>query len=266
MMRHRTNKNKSAFLSSSESSNSSSSSFREFARAETVGRAGGRRRRRLEKKKKKEINTRRRVQKESERVFVGKLDPPFFSFFFVGKNVRLFFERLDSYFLWQMEERDDEEEEEEEEDASRRGGRRVGRRALPSKRAIDAAFEHLRQSGGKGKATTDTDDDDDDDDAGMSYRNLRDACDAFGFHHWTEADVENMIDAYELSESKGEIALVDINQSRRPSRRDDDDDDDDDDDEKKKKKKKNPSREMVAEVTKKGFLEIVRRCGAREAR
>ncbi len=167
-----------------------------------------------------------------------------------------------------MEERDDdeeEEEEEEEEEASRRGGRRVGRRALPSKRAIDAAFEHLRQSG-KGKArrnaTTDTDDDDDDD-AGLSYRNLRDACDAFGFHHWTEADVENMIDAYELSESKGEIALVDINQSRRPSRRDDDDDDDDDE---KKKKKKNPSREMVAEVTKKGFLEIVRRCGAREAR
>ena len=165
-----------------------------------------------------------------------------------------------------MEERDDDdEEEEEEEDASRRGGRRVGRRALPSKRAIDAAFEHLRQSG-KGKArrnaTTDKDDDDDDD-AGLSYRNLRDACDAFGFHHWTEADVENMIDAYELSESKGEIALVDINQSRRPSRRDDDDDDDDDE---KKKKKKNPSREMVAEVTKKGFLEIVRRCGAREAR
>ena len=201
------------------------------------------------------------MQKESERVFVGKLDPPFFSFFFVGKNVRLFFERLDSYFLWQMEERDDEEAEEaEEEDASRRGGRRVGRRALPSKRAIDAAFEHLRQSGkGKARRATTDKDDDDDDDAGLSYRNLRDACDAFGFHHWTEADVENMIDAYELSESKGEIALVDINQSRRPSRRDDDDDE-------KKKKKKNPSREMVAEVTKKGFLEIVRRCGAREAR
>ena len=160
-----------------------------------------------------------------------------------------------------MEERDDEEEAEEEEDASRRGGRRVGRRALPSKRAIDAAFEHLRQSGkGKARRAT-TDKDDDDDDAGLSYRNLRDACDAFGFHHWTETDVENMIDAYELSESKGEIALVDINQSRRPSRRDDDDDDDDE-----KKKKKNPSREMVAEVTKKGFLEIVRRCGAREAR
>ena len=165
-----------------------------------------------------------------------------------------------------MEERDDDddEEEEEEEDASRRGGRRVGRRALPSKRAIDAAFEHLRQSGkGKARRATTDKDDDDDDDAGLSYRNLRDACDAFGFHHWTEADVENMIDAYELSESKGEIALVDINQSRRPSRRDDDDDDDDDE---KKKKKKNPSREMVAEVTKKGFLEIVRRCGAREAR
>ena len=163
-----------------------------------------------------------------------------------------------------MEERDDEE------DASR-GGRLFGRRrrAFPSKRAIDAAFEHLRR-GGVSAATDDDDGDDDDDgvDAGFSYRNLRDACDAFGFHHWTETDVENMIDAYELSESKGEIALVDKN--RRHRRRDDDDDDDDDDvdDEKKKKKKKkkNPSREMVAEVTKKGFLEIVRRCGAREAR
>ena len=195
-----------------------------------------------------------------------KTRPPFFLSFCGEKRVS-FSKDLTVTFCG-MEERDDdeEEEEEEEEDASRRGGRRVGRRALPSKRAIDAAFEHLRQSGKGGKArrnaTTDKDDDDDDD-AGLSYRNLRDACDAFGFHHWTEADVENMIDAYELSESKGEIALVDINQSRRPSRRDDDDDDDDDE---KKKKKKNPSREMVAEVTKKGFLEIVRRCGAREAR
>ena len=164
-----------------------------------------------------------------------------------------------------MEERDDDQE-----DASRGGrlGRR--RRAFPSKRAIDAAFEHLRR-GGVSAATDDDDGDDDDDDdddddgvdAGFSYRNLRDACDAFGFHHWTETDVENMIDAYELSESKGEIALVDKN---RRHRRDDDDDDDDDEKKKKKKKKKNPSREMVAEVTKKGFLEIVRRCGAREAR
>ena len=159
------------------------------------------------------------------------------------------------------------EERDEEEDASR-GGRLGRRRAFPSKQAIDAAFEHLRRGGVSAATDDDGDDDDDDDDdddgldAGFSYRNLRDACDAFGFHHWTEADVENMIDAYELSESKGEIALVDINQSRRPSRRDDDDDDDDDE----KKKKKNPSREMVAEVTKKGFLEIVRRCGAREAR
>ena len=197
-----------------------------------------------------------------------KTRPPFFLSFCGEKRVS-FSKDLTVTFCGIMEERDDddEEEEEEEEDASRRGGRRVGRRALPSKRAIDAAFEHLRQSGkGKARRATTDKDDDDDDDAGLSYRNLRDACDAFGFHHWTEADVENMIDAYELSESKGEIALVDINQSRRPSRRDDDDDDDDDDDEKKKKKKKNPSREMVAEVTKKGFLEIVRRCGAREAR
>ena len=188
-----------------------------------------------------------------------KTRPPFFLSFCGEKRVS-FSKDLTVTFCG-MEERDDEEAEEEE-DASRRGGRRVGRRALPSKRAIDAAFEHLRQSGkGKARRATTDKDDDDDDDAGLSYRNLRDACDAFGFHHWTEADVENMIDAYELSESKGEIALVDINQSRRPSRRDDDDDDDDE-----KKKKKNPSREMVAEVTKKGFLEIVRRCGAREAR
>ena len=143
-----------------------------------------------------------------------------------------------------MEERG-ERDEEEEEDASR--GRRRRRRRLPSKRAIDAAFEHLRRGGGvanDGETIID---------AGFSYRNLRDACDAFGFHHWTETDVENMIDAYELSESKGEIALVDKNRRRR---------DVDDDDE----KKKNPSREMVAEVTEKGFLEIVQRCGAREAR
>ena len=187
-----------------------------------------------------------------------KTRPPFFLSFCGEKRVS-FSKDLTVTFCG-MEERDDEEAEEEE-DASRTGGRRVGRRALPSKRAIDAAFEHLRQSGkGKARRATTDKDDDDDDDAGLSYRNLRDACDAFGFHHWTEADVENMIDAYELSESKGEIALVDKN--RRHRRRDDDDDDDDDE----KKKKKNPSREMVAEVTKKGFLEIVRRCGAREAR
>ena len=185
-----------------------------------------------------------------------KTRPPFF--LSCGEK-RVSFSKDLTVTFCDMEERDDEETEEEE-DASRTGGRRVGRRALPSKRAIDAAFEHLRQSGkGKARRATTDKDDDDDDDAGLSYRNLRDACDAFGFHHWTEADVENMIDAYELSESKGEIALVDINQSRRPSRRDYDDDDE-------KKKKKNPSREMVAEVTKKGFLEIVRRCGAREAR
>ena len=196
-----------------------------------------------------------RAERERAR-FRVKTRPPFF--LSCGEKRVSFSKDLTVTFCG-MEERDDEEAEEEE-DASRRGGRRVGRRALPSKRAIDAAFEHLRQSGkGKARRATTDKDDDDDDDAGLSYRNLRDACDAFGFHHWTEADVENMIDAYELSESKGEIALVDINQSRRPSRRDDDDDDE-------KKKKKNPSREMVAEVTKKGFLEIVRRCGAREAR
>jgi len=59
-------------------------------------------------------------------------------------------------------------------------------------------------------------------------------CVKFGYQNWTVLDVENMIQAYELSEAKGEIIRV-----------------------------KNKE-DVIIEVTEKGFREIVRKCGVRE--
>ena len=130
---------------------------------------------------------------------------------------------------------DDEEEEEEEEeeeleneseseegvDDAKKGRRRRkkgGRGKLPSKETIRNAFEELccrcddDEAGGKKE--------------GFTLQNLLDVCAKYGYHDWTLAEIENMLDAYDLSEARGE--------------------------------------KKSSIVTERGFLEIVRKCGVRE--
>ena len=126
------------------------------------------------------------------------------------------------------EEEDEEEEEEELENESeseqgvddakkgRRRRKKGGRGKLPSKETIRNAFEELcrcdDEAGGKKE--------------GFTLQNLLHLCAKYGYHDWTLAEIENMLDAYDLSEARGE--------------------------------------KKSSIVTERGFLEIVRKCGVRE--
>jgi len=127
---------------------------------------------------------------------------------------------------------DDEEEEEEEEeeleneseseegvDDAKKGRRRRkkgGRGKLPSKETIRNAFEELCRCGDEAGGKKE----------GFTLQNLLDVCAKYGYHDWTLAEIENMLDAYDLSEARGEKKSI--------------------------------------VVTERGFLEIVRKCGVRE--
>ena len=144
---------------------------------------------------------------------------------------------------------DDEEEEEEEEEEeleneseseegvdAKKGRRRKkgGRGKLPSKETIRNAFEELCRCDEAGKKEGETD--------GFTLQNLLDLCAKYGYHDWTLAEIENMLDAYDLSEARGE---------KKSS----------------EKGEKDPTGETTKKtvvVTERGFLEIVRKCGVRE--
>lgn len=135
-------------------------------------------------------------------------------------------------------------EEDDEEDVQKKKKKRRGKQ--PSRETIECAFEQLcaagkaeedrkqrhsekeydeEKAGGGGKGGVRK---------GLSIQNLLEMCVKFGYQNWTVLDVENMIQAYELSEAKGEIIRV-----------------------------KNKE-DVIIEVTEKGFREIVRKCGVRE--
>jgi hypothetical protein len=121
------------------------------------------------------------------------------------------------------EEEEEEDEEEELENRTRKGGR--GRGKLPSKETIRNAFEELCRGGEEaGKKEGEEED-------GFTLQNLLDLCAKYGYHDWTLAEIENMLDAYDLSEARGEKKISD------------------------------PETVLVTES---GFLEIVRKCGVRE--
>ena len=127
------------------------------------------------------------------------------------------------------DEEEEEEEEEELENRRRKGGR--GRGKLPSKETIQNAFEELcnREAGKK------------EGEDGFTLQNLLDLCAKYGYHDWTLAEIENMLDAYDLSEARGEKKIS-------------------------SEKEKDPFDETTKTVvvTERGFLEIVRKCGVRE--
>ena len=60
-------------------------------------------------------------------------------------------------------------------------------------------------------------------------------CAKYGYHDWTLAEIENMLDAYDLSEARGEKKISDPEGTTK-----------------------------TVLVTESGFLEIVRKCGVRE--
>ena len=136
------------------------------------------------------------------------------------------------------------DDDDEEEDVQKTKKKRRGKQ--PSRETIECAFEQLcaagkaeedrkqrrekkdydeEKAGGGGKGGVRK---------GFSIQNLLEMCVKFGYQNWTVLDVENMIQAYELSEAKGEIIRV-----------------------------KNKG-DVIIEVTEKGFREIVRKCGVRE--
>ena len=124
------------------------------------------------------------------------------------------------------EDEDEEEEEEEEELENRR--RKGGRGKLPSKETIRNAFEELCRCEEAGKKEGEEED-------GFTLQNLLDLCAKYGYHDWTLAEIENMLDAYDLSEARGEKKISDPEGTTK-----------------------------TVLVTESGFLEIVRKCGVRE--
>ena len=126
------------------------------------------------------------------------------------------------------EDEDEEEEEEEEELENRR--RKGGRGKLPSKETIRNAFEELCRCEEAGKKEGEED--------GFALQNLLDLCAKYGYHDWTLAEIENMLDAYDLSEARGEKKI--------------------------REKEKDSETTKTVLVTERGFLEIVRKCGVRE--
>jgi len=124
------------------------------------------------------------------------------------------------------EEEEEEDEEEELENRTRKGGR--GRGKLPSKETIRNAFEELCRCEEAGKKEGEEED-------GFTLQNLLDLCAKYGYHDWTLAEIENMLDAYDLSEARGEKKISDPEGTTK-----------------------------TVLVTESGFLEIVRKCGVRE--
>ena len=125
---------------------------------------------------------------------------------------------------------EDEEEEEEEEEELENRRRKGGRGKLPSKETIRNAFEELCRCEEAGKKEGEED--------GFALQNLLDLCAKYGYHDWTLAEIENMLDAYDLSEARGEKKI--------------------------REKEKDSETTKTVLVTERGFLEIVRKCGVRE--
>ena len=137
------------------------------------------------------------------------------------------------------------DDDDEEEDVQKTKKKRRGKQ--PSRETIKCAFEQLCAAGKAEEDRTEQHHSENEYDEkktgrggkggvmkGFSIQNLLEMCVKFGYQNWTVLDVENMIQAYELSEAKGEIIRV-----------------------------KNKE-DVIIEVTEKGFREIVRKCGVRE--
>jgi len=138
-----------------------------------------------------------------------------------------------------------DDDDDEEEDVQKTKKKRRGKQ--PSRETIKCAFEQLCAAGKAEEDRTEQHHSENEYDEkkagrggkggvmkGFSIQNLLEMCVKFGYQNWTVLDVENMIQAYELSEAKGEIIRV-----------------------------KNKE-DVIIEVTEKGFREIVRKCGVRE--